>query len=170
MRMRREPAMGTAPRPSMHANLRRGSPYIQIAKPRLRFLALSRLFSPMRSRVFRASTVTVALVFAQFAVVTGGVCTGGMEDMASMASMPGMTAPLAHEHAPPPPDSHQHAPCSHHTSQSECSSMSACGIPVMAVSVVRGSTTPAAQAATRVVQVSAPRSVSRAPEPPPPRA
>ena len=123
----------------------------------------------MRSKVFRAAALTVALVFTQIAVLTGaGMCLCGNPDMGAMAG--GMPAMASHQHAPAPSETHHQTPCSHPMSQSECASMSACGAPVMAVSrapMVDGST----PSVTKSVMVAAaPGTVSRTPEPPPPRA
>ena len=122
----------------------------------------------MRSRVFRAAALTVALVFTQIAVVSGsGMCVCGTVDM---GPMPGMPTTASHQHAPIPSGTHHQAPCSHPMSQSECATMTACGVPVMAASRPMITDAPTPAIAKSVMIAAAPTTVSRAPEPPPPRA
>ncbi|HVA58056.1 MAG TPA: hypothetical protein VNF92_09205 [Gemmatimonadaceae bacterium] len=122
----------------------------------------------MRSRVFRAAALTVALVFTQIAVVSGsGMCVCGNVDM---GPMPGMPTTASHQHAPIPSGTHHQAPCSHPMSQSECASMTACGVPVMAVRVAATPVESTPTVTKSVMIAAAPGTVTRAPEPPPPRA
>jgi hypothetical protein len=124
----------------------------------------------MRSKVLRAAALTVALVFTQLAVVTGsGMCACDSPDMGPMDAMPAMAS---HQHAPAPAPSgtHHQSPCSHPMSQSECASMTACGIPVMVVRVATATVESAPTVTKSVMIAAAPGTVSRAPEPPPPRA
>lgn len=124
----------------------------------------------MRSKVLRAAALTVALVFTQLAVVTGsGTCVCDGPDMGPMDAMPTMAS---HQHAPAPTPSgtHHQAPCSHPMSPSECATMTACGIPVMAVRMA-ATTVESTPAVTKSDMIAAaPGTVRRAPEPPPPRA
>ncbi|HEX8726446.1 MAG TPA: hypothetical protein VF737_13745 [Gemmatimonadaceae bacterium] len=122
----------------------------------------------MRSRVLRAATLTVALVFTQIAVATGSsTCVCESQDMGPMDAMPTMAS---HQHMPAPADTHHQTPCSHPMSQGECATMTACGVPVMAVSVAAGTVESTPTVARSVMIAAAPGTVSRAPEPPPPRA
>jgi len=124
----------------------------------------------MRSKVLRAAALTVALAFTQIAVVRGAsTCVCDSQDMGSMDAMPTMAS---HQHAPTPAPSgtHHQSPCSHPMSQSECASMTACGVPVMAARVA-GTAVESTPTVTKSVMIAAaPGTVSRAPEPPPPRA
>jgi hypothetical protein len=122
----------------------------------------------MRSRIFRASALTVALVCTQIAVAMGaGLCVCGMQDTGSMGGMPAMAS---HQHAPPPSGTHHQPPCSRPMSQGECATMTACGVPVMAVRTAAKTVEPTLTVAKSVMIVATPGTVIRAPEPPPPRA
>ena len=122
----------------------------------------------MRSKVLRAAALTIALALTQIAVVGGtGMCVCGSSDMGPMNGMPGMAS---HQHTPAPSDTHHQAPCSHPMSQSECATMTACATPVMAVRVAPMIDASMPSVTKSVMIAAAPGTVSRAPEPPPPRA
>jgi hypothetical protein len=143
-------------------------PDTEMANARLRRAAALGVIALMLSRIVRASTLGLALAFAQIAAVSGvGMCACGMADMGSMAGT--MPTP-AHEHAPSRSGTHQHTPGSYPMSQSACATMATCGVPVMAVSQTPGTAAMPPRVAARVAEVPAPSSVLRTPEPPPPRA
>ncbi len=126
----------------------------------------------MRPRFFRASALGIALVFVQIGAATGaGACLCGTPDTGLMDGMPAIAS---HQRAPAPAHAptgtHHRAPCSHPMSQHECANATACATPVMAVASVPPLQTTPLSVAKLVMIAAAPGAVSRAPEPPPPRA
>lgn len=121
----------------------------------------------MRFRGLIRVGATCALVFAQLAAVASGPgCPCGSSDMASMPDMP---AGGTH-HMPAPGDMSHHAPCSQSMAPGECAAMAACATVAAMALPAATPVAPAPAPGVFAATASAPRSVSRAPEPPPPRA
>lgn len=147
---------------------RRGLPDGQVADSRLCSPTVPPQSWLMRSTRFHAVAVTLALVLVQVGSLTSaGQCDCGN---ANMDSMGGMAPASPHGHMPAHEGTQTPAPCSHPMSHSECGSMAACGIAVMALTTAPIPAGPAPAVGARLVAVTTPRSVARAPEPPPPRA
>lgn len=130
----------------------------------------------MRPRLFRASVLGIALAFVQIGAATGdGACLCGTPDRGPMEGMQTMaTHQHAPAHAPAPADvptgTHHRTPCSHPMSQHECANATTCATPAMAVASVPPLQAIALSVTKSVMIAAAPGAVSRAPEPPPPRA
>ncbi len=121
----------------------------------------------MRFRGVIRIGATCALVFAQLAAFTSAPSCPC--DSPDMGAMPGMTGGDMH-HMPANANTHHRAPCSHPMTQGECTGMLACSSTAVIPVAVPAAFAPAPVPTTHIAAVTTPRSVSRAPEPPPPRA
>jgi hypothetical protein len=130
---------------------------------RLRAQHRRSLFRLMRFRDMLRAGVVTALVLAQVAAMrTAPMCE------CDGAEMPGMPMPATH-HTPSHPGTPHRSPCSHPMAPGECGLMIGCTSgPMLAVRPATPVTVRVAAPACAVI-AEAPRSVTRAPEPPPPR-